>query len=135
MAAQIEPGKGAPEEIQGWESWLEGLVTPERRQAISAAEPSLRAKIAQAFLAVAEALEIPKRRFQYLGPMLSSAGEYSSALTLWEAGGDRRRKEPDWVVAARAWTAPYPQSLQYLEAAGRRQRHRQCGAGRRRPTT
>ena len=118
VAEKIEPGEGVPEELQGWESWLEGLVTLERRQAISVAEPALRAEIAQAFLAVAEALEIPKRRFQYLGPVLSSAGEYSRALTLWEAGGDRRGGEPDWVIEARARTAPYPQSLQYLERLG-----------------
>ena len=118
VAEQIEPGKGVPEDIQGWESWLEGLVTPERRQAISATEPALRAEIAQAFLAVAAALKIPEPRLQYLGPVLSSAGEYSRALALWEAGGDRRGGEPNWVVEARARTAPYPQSLQYLERLG-----------------
>ena len=118
VAEQIEPGKGVPEENQGWESWLEGLVTPERRQAISAAEPALRAEIAQAFLAVAAALDIPEPRLQYLGPVLGSASEYSRALTLWEEGGDRRGGEPGWVVEARARTAPYPQSLQYLERLG-----------------
>ena len=118
VAEQIEPGKGEPEEIQGWASWLEGLVTLERRQAISAAEPALRVEAAQAFLAVAAALDIPERRLQYLGPVLSSAGEYSRALTLWEAGGAQRGSEPDWVVEARARTAPYPRSLQYLGRLG-----------------
>lgn len=118
VAKQIEPGKGVPEEIQGWESWLEGLVTPERGKAISAAEPALRAEIAQAFLAAAATLEVPDARLQYLGPVLSSAGEYSRALTLWEAGGNRRVGEPDWVVEARARTVPYPQSLKYLERLG-----------------
>ena len=118
VAEQIEPGKGVPEEIQGWELWLERLVTLERKQAISAAEPALRAEIAQAFLAVAAALEIPEPRLQYLGSVLSSASEYSRALMLWEAGGDQRGGEPNWVVEARARTAPYPQSLQYLERLG-----------------
>ena len=118
VAEQIEPDKGVPEEIQGWESWLEGLVTVERRQAISAAEAALRAEAAQAFLDAAAALKIPERRLQYLGPVLSSARKYSRALTLWEAGGDQRRGEPDWVVEARARTAPYPQSLQYLVRLG-----------------
>ena len=135
VAEQIEPGKGVPEEIQGWESWLEGLLTLERRQAISTAEATLRAEAAQAFLDVAAKLTIPERRLQYLGPVLTSASEYSRALTLWEAGGDRRGREPDWVVEARARTAPLPAEPAISGAAGRRRRHRQCGAGRRRPTT
>ncbi|MDE0407664.1 MAG: hypothetical protein OXN81_07355 [Alphaproteobacteria bacterium] len=118
VAEQIEPGKSALDEIQSWEAWLEGLLTLERRQAISAAEPTLRAEVVQASLSAAAALEIPESRLQYLGPVLSSAGEYRRALELWEANKDRRGVEPNWVVEARANTAPYPQNLKYWDRLG-----------------
>ena len=117
VAKQINPDDGEPDEIRAWGSWLEGLVTQERRQAISAAEVALRTEVAQAFVDVAAALGIPDRRLQYLGPVLSGAAEYRRALMLWEADGTGG-SEPDWVVEARARTVPYPLSLQYLERLG-----------------
>lgn len=65
-------------------------------------------------LDVMERIGLQLTEYVGAGEILSRVGEYERALALWRqsSGGDRR--EPTWVVEARAETEPYPHNIPHL---------------------
>lgn len=112
-----------PSESAAWRSYFDQLVAKLNRSlgTDSSDEQQWRSVIGE-LIDLLETLGINLTNYLAIGEILVRAGEYARALEVWRRHGGGERREPSWLVEARAETEPYPSNIPYLHRLRRHER-------------